>query len=499
MKNNNPYLNTIISAMEANDLQTALNKVQDWMRVAPENAEPHHILGLLKAQHGHFEQAIQAFQQAIALDPTQAVYHSNLSNAYKKVGNLEQAFLHIHQAIQLKPNYAEAYNNLGSLLYTQARYKEALAPLEKAVRLRPDYWEAHFNLANVSVKLDENLQAIEHYLEVLKLRPMHATSIQNLSMVYVAEARYDDALPLLEQVHQWQPEHPEILAQLGHLYLETGQSSKAIECYHKALQSLPDRGEIHHNLAVLYLRENNRTDALVHFEKALALDSDNDTARHMALALKGQQCEQAPRQYIASLFDQYANYYNAHVKEKLEYNVPGELRMATGQVLPVHSAQKRILDLGCGTGLCGVFFQDLAQWMVGVDISFGMLANAKALGAYHALCQLDILQALPGHGQFSFDLVLAADVLVYLGDLKALFQSVSEVLAPDGLFALTIETLTCGDEDYQLQSTGRFAHQTTYIEALAKQNQLEICLQKNLVLRKSKEQDIGGMIFILQK
>lgn len=346
------------------------------------------------------------------------------------------------------PLGAAHHNHEGRILYLEGHIQDAIPHFEAALNLEPDLWEAHYNLAHSLAQLNQFPLAALHYQEVLRLNPQHPNAAFNLNLLFS-----DTTLHL------------------------------------------------HHNLAILYLRKHNKIQALLHFKEALVLDPKNDTARHMVIALGGEQSEEAPKTYIADLFNQYADYYNQHMKDTLQYQAPDLLRSAIGKTLPAHAKACRILDLGCGTGLCGIYFRDMAVELIGVDLSSRMIAEAERLHGYEALIVSDIHDYLNSPALAPFDLMVAADVLVYIGALDKLFQNVAKNLKPKGRFAFTLEDLphdkTSKHPSFALQTTGRYAHSSTYIYALAEQNQFDIQLEENIIPRIHESVPVQGKLYIL--
>ncbi len=487
----------IAQLLADNQLSAAQQQCAALLQQNPNNSEILHLQGLVQARSGDLRAALSSFAQAISLDPKQAVYHNNISNAYKFSGNLDYAFRHLHESLRLAPNNAESYNNLASLYYTQGQFKQAIPVLEKAIRLNPYSWEAHYNLANCYIKTEMINLAIEHYHKVLELQPQHLNAKQNLAMALVNNKDYSAALPFLTEIAALNPQHAELQGHLAECYLELGKSNEALEQYVRAIQLDQNRFDWLHNLAVLYLRDKQPDKAKEFFRRSLHLNPSNSTAEHMLQALTDEEAAAAaaPTQYVNDLFDQYAGYYNQHVRNNLNYQTPLLLRQAMSKFLNEHSTQQYILDLGCGTGLCGIYFRDIARLLIGVDISGGMLAHAKSLGAYDGLCRCNILQSIPGHNQYYFDLILAADVLVYIGDLEGLFAMLVTALKHDGKIAFSVECLEAGD--YKLQPSGRYAHSANYISKLCTQFSLKILYEENICLRRDETEQISGILFVL--
>jgi len=463
------------------------------------------IKGLEAVKKKDMELALTYFKQALLCNPQAVSVHNNLSNIYTALGNSEAALTHLYEALRLQPQRAESYNNLGRLLYKQARIPEAIPYFEKALRLDPDYWEAHYNLAHSLSSLNQFNRAAAHYQEVIRIMPEHPIAHFNLGLIYVAEENYALAQIHLNKAIEQDPKNVEAFRQLGQVYVQLGRSLDAMEMYQKALALNPTLADVHHNLAILYLRQSDRAKALFHFTEALKQEPTNDTAKHMVMALSNAESNSAPPAYITQLFDQYADYYDEHLKTKLKYHAPGLLRNAVGRCLPSNPTVGRVLDLGCGTGLCGIYFRDMALDLIGVDLSPKMIEKARVLGAYEKLVVADFNDYLTQPDLEPFQLIIACDVLVYTGDLEMLFKNVNRVLLPGGRFAFTTEMLDSTDIDsseknlsrYHLQPTGRFAHSSAYIHELAKGNQLSILSEENIILREQEGSAIRGQLWVL--
>jgi predicted TPR repeat methyltransferase len=142
-------------------------------------------------------------------------------------------------------------------------------------------------------------------------------------------------------------------------------------------------------------------------------------------ALQGRAPERAPDAYLKACFGAYAENFDRHIVEILDYQVPGMLPALLG-----HSslAFDRILDLGCGTGLAAPYLLSLGGRLTGVDIAPRMLDKARERNAYGALIESEAIAYLTS-GIAPFDLIVALDVLIYFGDLGALFEAVASRLA----------------------------------------------------------------------
>jgi predicted TPR repeat methyltransferase len=173
--------------------------------------------------------------------------------------------------------------------------------------------------------------------------------------------------------------------------------------------------------------------------------------------------------YVRRLFDQYSGRYDEALTERLSYRGPFLLRDSVQALVaasgrPMHFAA--MLDLGCGTGLGGAAFRSFADRLVGVDLSQAMIAQASAKGLYDRLTAASIEPFLAEEAKTgdTYDLVIAADVFVYVNDLVPIIGPAARVLAPNGLLAFTVET-HAGD-GVKLLPTLRYAHGEPYIRTV---------------------------------
>lgn len=442
------------------------------------------------------ESILPVLTQNIQDNPNAAEHHNNIANAYKLIDKNHEALQHYHQALRLKNPYPEAENNLGALLYKMGRYDEAIAHFEKSLRSDPKSETGHYHLALALIQKNRLQEAVPHFEYVVKNQPHHRGAVHNLGIVYAHLKRSQEAEPLLLQAIEWEPQHVEALYLLATVQNSLGKIEDAKQVYQKLLALNPNHANAHHNLATLYLQINDKDKALEHYQNAYRLDPNNLTAQHMIAALTGKTLpEGAPHEFTRALFNQYAFNYDQHVKQMLGYTVPYKLRTALAPYVKDFTQTCQVLDLGCGTGLCAPYFRDLASKLIGVDLSDNMLMLAKAKGGYDKLIQDDLIHYL-STTEHKFDLIIAADVLVYMGELNTLFSLIKKTLLPNALFCFSTEV---GNQpDYVLQSTGRYAHSTGYIQQLAKSNDLTILFNEKTELRLQDNMPIMGDLWVLK-
>jgi predicted TPR repeat methyltransferase len=205
----------------------------------------------------------------------------------------------------------------------------------------------------------------------------------------------------------------------------------------------------------------------------------------------------APRSdpgYVRHLFDQFSSDYDARMREHLRYAAPEILLGLAAMVMPGRQ-EMRILDLGCGTGLAGEAFRPLASRLDGIDLSPAMIDKAKARGVYDHLAVADLEGALAASGP-DYDLLLAADTLVYLGDLAAVFRAAAARLAPEGFFLFTVEKAEYG---FALGPKRRWRHGESYLRETARKAGLAVAGLLEAAPRHEAGQPVEGLAVALTR
>ncbi len=203
--------------------------------------------------------------------------------------------------------------------------------------------------------------------------------------------------------------------------------------------------------------------------------------------------------YVAKLFDDYAPRFERHLTESLGYRGPALVADALARAAPARRFA-RALDLGCGTGLVGAVLRPLVDWLGGCDLSPAMLARARAGGLYDRLETSDLLSALRAEPPSTLDLVVAADVLIYVPDLAPVFRAAARALATGGLFVFTTQaTQGEGEAAVSVGPDLRVRHATPFVLSLAEEAGFAVELQAPEWARKERGEPVPGLLAVLRR
>jgi predicted TPR repeat methyltransferase len=282
-------------------------------------------------------------------------------------------------------------------------------------------------------------------------------------------------------------------------YLKRGHAEAAADILAQVVETAPGFATAWFALASIRERLGDRDGAIAAF--AAARDADREDyhgARlHLARLGVGEATPEMTGVYVRRLFDQHAPEFDEALTGRLDYVGPKLLLDAVRAHANAPLRLGSVLDLGCGTGLGGAAFRPWCDWLVGVDISPGMVEQARTKGLYDRLAVSDLLEFLAGEAGAQNHLVLAADVFVYCSDIAPIAAGVARVLAPGGLFAFSVET---GDQQgVRLQETLRYAHSAAHVRDAVAAAGLKLLQLTDASTRSEKGEPVRGLIAVAQK
>jgi predicted TPR repeat methyltransferase len=462
----------------------------------PRQFDALHLLGVIERQRGAPVRAVELIEAALRIDPQQARAHCNLGAALQDLGRTDDALASYEAALRLDPAYALAWDNRGNTLRRLGRLAEALDSYERALGINPALADAWCHRAIALHELGRHADAVASAEQALATRPAYADAFVALGHALQALDHhgdsvdaYDRALALAPQAGTW--------CARGAALKKSGDLAGALHSYDKALALRPDYALAEHYRAHTLRALGQRAAAVHSYRRALALGADAGEIRFALAALgEADQPDAAPADYVKHLFDQYAGRFDRHLVDVLGYRTPALL----DALLRPHLAAAPVgaaLDLGCGTGLCAPFLRPLARHVTGVDLSQKMLDKAAELDLYDDLACADIVDWL-AERPASCDLAVAADVLVYIGDLAPLFARVRRALHAGGLFAFSCEALDAADPGFAIQPSNRFAHTLAYVHKTAQAAGFDVVATEHAVLRRDHGRDIAGHLVLLR-
>ncbi len=455
-------LNKSLESLRGSNLESAELYLKQAIRLQSNNPHVLRLLGVIYAQRKQYLDALNYLNKSIKYLPKNALALSNLGNVYLELKEYSNALDAYEKSLKLDPKYEEAWSNKGNALYELKRYEEAIEHYNHAISFKPDYAEAWSNKGNALRELKCYEEAIEHYNHAISFKPDYAEAWSNKGKALRELKRYEEAIEHFDRALSLKPNE-------AIFFYQKGYTSIALDQYESAVENLENA-----------IRYNYQP--IGHAEYLLSALRPEKGLKPM------------PHDFVASLFDEYADHFDGHLVQALKYNVPDT--MVT--LLSPYAANKfKVLDIGCGTGLMGKLLKPFASRIVGVDLSKEMLSKAELTSAYDELLLCDVLELLDQCKE-NFDLVVSADVFIYIGELSNIFRDLSRIIPAGGLFCFSVEKSESAKFSLSPKNL-RYSHSSGYIQELASLHNFKIKDFLEGSIRKEWGVSVTGLCFLLEK
>lgn len=380
--------------------------------------------------------------------------------------------------LQEFPEDSSGLHFLGLLRTQQGRRDEGIKLMIAALEADPHYVDAWSNLGVAYYRERDLVRAELCARKALELAPDFVNAWANLGMVLRAKNALEEALVAWGRALELQPGMRNVAISYGHLLYRLNRLPEALEFYGRWKAASPE----------------------------------DPIPQHMLAAVGGAERPlRASAAYVRETFDDFAESFDRNLEE-LGYRAPQllfDVVMQCGEWSRQEGLE--VLDIGCGTGLCGALWRPLTRRLVGLDLSPKMLSKAAARGVYDQLNCAELTQWLGSCTQH-FDLAVAADVLCYFGDLAETFTGVRSVLLPGGCFACSLEEWvgepgiraqgspdTRSGGSFVLRPHGRYQHDRHYVEEMLAAAGLQLISLSNGTLRYERQDPVLGLLVIAMR
>jgi predicted TPR repeat methyltransferase len=437
-------------------IETGSNSI---LEISPDIAEAALIAGYALRDSGAGAAAETSFRTAISADPGNGEARGALADLLFELERWEEAAGHYRVAAGLEPSRADWQYGLAGAFTRIGDSAAALDVWSRLLTHRPDNAMAHRALARIHADTGQHAQAIEHFREALFLDSGDADTTVELANALIASGDPLAAVEALQPLLRRRPDLASGQLALGRAWLELGERRKAITALHRCLDAGP---------------------------------ADPSAVQALIDRIEGDPTETMSHAYVRALFDRYAERFDEDLTIRLKYQAPQVLRAMVDRIPGIVPGSMDVLDVGCGTGLAGVAFRSLAGRLHGSDLAPRMVEKARRRGVYD---HLEVAELVGGIAKTpsAWDLVVAADVLVYVGDLVPVMDAATVGLRPGGLFCATVEQ--CAGDSFVLGPSRRYAHSAAYIRRVATEAGLDLIVLEEAVPRWEKGQPVPGFAF----
>ncbi|WP_269583908.1 tetratricopeptide repeat protein [Roseibium sp. Sym1] len=415
-------------------------------------------------------------------------------------GDLEAALAAYKDVLTADPDHADGLHFLGLLHFDAGKADNAVVLIRKSLEQNARNAAAYNNLGNILKLSDKPDEALEAYVRAVEIEPRHDEAWSNINVMLEGATNNDDLLPILAEIVRLDPDNPNAWHNYGLSLMLAGHRTEAADALERCLAFGADiwSDPIWHARVLCALGREDR--AIEHLERLLEADPDNAIARYQLAAARGDDMDQAPEDYVKTHFDNFSESFD-EVLKNLGYCAPELVAkevtvLAEGRPEPFAD----VVDLGCGTGLCGPLIRMHCKTLTGIDLSPGMLQKAAGLNVYDYLVEGELVEFLNSKLPTRFDLAVCVDTLCYIGDLQPFMTALHGALKPGGVQIASVEHLADqSGPDYRVDHTGRYAHTPAYLKACAEAAGLTYAEEKPVVLRHELGKEVHGLVFHVRK
>jgi predicted TPR repeat methyltransferase len=278
----------------------------------------------------------------------------------------------------------------------------------------------------------------------------------------------DDAERLYWRAIDISPNDPTVILAVAGFLLQQQRKDEAVTLAEEFCTRVGHQFEIllHFSTFFTYFEANEAAKRFLGYAAAQCKTKTQRTQLDFRRAAMGSPVAELDQHNMAvELFDSFADNYDSKLTI-LGNNGPSLILTAIEELKLPKTQTRRVLDAGCGTGLCAGFLRDYAKDLVGVDLSINMLQKAREKRLYDSLARTDLSNPAT-FPEGTFDMIVCADVLVYFGALDEVLRNLRRALNPGGWLLATFEDETNQSvkSGFKLYPSGRHKHSDAYLLA----------------------------------
>jgi predicted TPR repeat methyltransferase len=289
----------------------------------------------------------------------------------------------------------------------------------------------------------------------------------------------------------------DVLRRVAEYAADEGLTAVAAQCYARVIRIDPADRYAVWGLAQALRRRGRLKEALRWYRRYQKLDPGEPESAHMVAALaKARVPGRAADAYVKSVFDGFAEEFDQRLVQDLHYQAPQLLFENVVRVVGTPHRTLAVLDLGCGTGLAGLRFRKIARRLEGIDLSPEMVRYARKRRVYDRL-EVGEMTAALAKQTAQYDLIVAADVFCYVGDLEPVIGAAARALRSSGHLAFTVERRL--KPGYAITRSGRYAHSPGYVRRCARDAGLSEVRGRKVILRYEFGEPVWGHVTVMRK
>jgi putative PEP-CTERM system TPR-repeat lipoprotein len=265
-------------AVMQRDKEAAERYTAEALAKDPDNPEVWMFSGTMLRAQGKPEQALAAFDKALALSPGHRTAH--VEKAYIEIdqGKFAAAKTDIDAAAKSAPRSLLVAYTQAMLDFTQGKFNAAQESVQKVLRSAPDHLPSILLAGAVELNLGATQQAEQHLRKYLEANPENVYARKLLAQVLLKGAQPGDALAALAPALKGPTDDAQLLALAGESYMQVREFDKASAYFEKAAALAPKAAIVHTSLGLSRLNQGEHDKAVSELQLATELDPKSTSA-----------------------------------------------------------------------------------------------------------------------------------------------------------------------------------------------------------------------------
>lgn len=234
------WLNLGVSWKALGNLQEAVSAFEQALALQPASAGANYNLGVVRGLQLRYSEAVEALRRAIALRPQHAKSHASLGAAYAGLRRADDALQCSERALILEPGLIEALRTRATALWALRRIEEAFAAVNHALALYPDDLECQTIRAHVLLAMEryDDIRAWTHQRLALEADDPTAWGFEGAALSSLQRA--SEAIDACDRALALKPENTLALVSKAHALTCVGRDEEALLCLDAARIAEPD-------------------------------------------------------------------------------------------------------------------------------------------------------------------------------------------------------------------------------------------------------------------
>jgi len=249
--------------------KNAEEKYEEILRWNPNDIQALFNLGMLYYKTERHQQSLDLLVKSLDLCPSNKryLYYYSIGLVLEKLGKIPQAIQAYQQTIALEPQWIDTYNNLGNIFFYSGELEQAETFYHQAITTQPEHFGSYLNLGNVLMRQGKFEQAIKTYQTALNLQPYNSDITYNLALAFTANncisqaslyyanyhylcGAYEEAIKYYHQFLETNNGDTELYLTLAKCRQKLNQHEEAINIYRQAIELYPKDGNLYFKLAL---------------------------------------------------------------------------------------------------------------------------------------------------------------------------------------------------------------------------------------------------------